>query len=496
MLNELPLPLTNEKVSLTLWKPWNNDYTPDLNEFAVVKEMEEKTGVHVEYQTVLTSSASEKYGMLLASNDLPDMICHTSNIAYPGGGEKAISDKIYVDMTELVEKYMPNYRKLRLSDEDTRKITVTDSGAIWGIYMLRSNDALEIVPEPSWCGLVIRQDWVKDLGMEMPVTLDDWHEVLTAFKTQKNCEAPLMVTNIGIPKADYFLSAFGVTSEFYNDNGTVKYGPLEEGYRQYLEMAAKWYDEGLIDPNFISNNVSWNAPADYIATGKAGAGTLSWAATADTYVEDGRATDPNLYLAAVQGPVLKKGDVAQAGVTSYCALTPTALTTSCKYPEIAAMWMDFMYTKDGMEANSYGDSSCFTEENGKYSYTDVVMKPSSGLAPQTEQFSHIFGDNLGLVSWQRFDLLNPAERLAAREVYDADGTSLVLPQIELTDAEGLEYNSLYTDIQTMVQEKTAAYVMGTESLDTYDNFISSIKAMNIDRCIELKQAALDRYEAR
>ena len=86
--------------------------------------------------------------------------------------------------------------------------------------------------------------------------------------------------------------------------------------------------------------------------------------------------------------------------------------------------------------------------------------------------------------------------MAAREVYDADGTSLVLPQIELTDAEGLEYNSLYTDIQTMVQEKTAAYVMGTESLDTYDNFIASIKAMNIDRCIELKQAALDRYEAR
>lgn len=496
VIDELTLPLTNEDVTLTVWKSWSNDYTPDLNEFAVVKEMEEKTGVHVEYQTVAASSAVEKYGMLLSSGDLPDLIAHNNINGYPGGGEKAIADGVYVDMTEYVEKYMPNYRKLRLTDETTRKMTVTDNGKMWGVFMLRCNDAMEVVPEPAWCGLVIRKDWLDDLGMDMPVTIDDWHDVLTAFKNEKGCEAPLMVTNVGYPKADYFLSAYGVGSEFYNDNGTVKFGPIEEGYRQYLEMASQWYAEGLIDPNFISNNVSWNAPADYIATGKAGAGTLSWAATADTYLEDGRATEPGFYLAAVSGPVLHEGEVAQSRTNSYSVQVATAMTTSCKTPEIAAMWMDYMYTKDGMEANSYGDSSCFTVENGKYAYTDVVMNPSSGLAPQSEQFSHIFGDNVGMVSWQRFDLLNPAERLAAREVYDADGTDLVLPQIEMTDEEGLKYNSLYTDIQTMVQEKTAAYIMGTESLDTYDDFVASIKAMNIDECIALKQAALDRYEAR
>ena len=53
-------------------------------------------------------------------------------------------------------------------------------------------------------------------------------------------------------------------------------------------------------------------------------------------------------------------------------------------------------------------------------------------------------------------MTNPAERLAAREVYDSDGTALVLPKIEMTDAEGDEYNALYTDIQTYVQEKRRA----------------------------------------
>lgn len=498
LAEEITLPLTDEPITLTMWKPWSNDYTPDLNDYKIVQEMEEETGVHIEFITVPAATAVEKYGMLLASGDLPDMIFHGNggDIAYPGGGEKAIEDGVFLDMAPYVEKYMPNYARLRLSDEDTRKITVTDTGKMWGIYMLRSNDALEVVPEPSWVGLVIRQDWLDELGLEKPHTLDEWHTVLTAFKNEKGCEAPLMVTNVGIPKCDYFLSAFGVMSEFYNDNGTVKFGPLEEGYRQYLEMAAQWYAEGLIGPNFISNNVSWNVPVDYIATGKAGVGTLSWAATGTTYREDGRASDPDFFLSAIQGPVLHEGEVCQARNTSYCALTPTAVTTSCKHPEIAAKWLDYMFTKAGMEANSYGDSTCYTETDGVYAYTDVIMNPESGLAPQTEQFCHIFGDNVGLVSWERFNLLNPADRLAAREVYDADGTSLVLPQIEMTDTEALEFNSLYTDIKTMVQEKTAAYVMGTESLDTYDDFVATIKSLGIEECIALKQAALDRYSAR
>ena len=93
-------------------------------------------------------------------------------------------------------------------------------------------------------------------------------------------------------------------------------------------------------------------------------------------------------------------------------------------------------------------------------------------------------------------MTNPAERLAAREVYDSDGTALVLPKIEMTDAEGDEYNALYTDIQTYVQEKTAGYIMGSEPLDTYGDFVETVKGMNIDRCIEIQQAALDRYDAR
>lgn len=486
--------ITDEKITLTYWRAWSNDYTPDFNEYDVIKEMEEKTNVNIKYITVPSSTAVEKYGLLLASGNLPDMI--ENNADYPGGGEKAIGDNVYIDMAPYVETIMPNYKALRESDEDVRRMTITDTGKMWGIYPFFCNNNMELCLEPIWVGVVIRQDWLDDLNLDKPSTMDQWHEVLTAFKNEKNAEAPLLLSKSGIMNFDYFLSAYGVMSEFYKDGNTVKYGPMEEGYRQYLEMMAQWYKEGLVDQNFISNEVGANAPPDYIATGKAGVGTLSWAATTDYYVENGSATDPNLNLAPIPGPVLKEGEVCQARSVGYIALTPVSVTTNCDYPEIAAKWLDFQYTKDGFEANSFGAADCFTYENGEYKFTDKIMKSELGLSPQVEQFSHRRKDHPGLVSWEVYDQVNPAERLAAREVYDADGTDLVLPKIELTYEEGTEYNNLYTDILTYVQEKTAAFIMGIEPIENFPQFVEKLENMNIEKCIELQQAALDRYNSR
>lgn len=495
-LSEQTLPISDEKVTLTYWRVWSNDYTPDFNAYQVNEEMEEKTNVKIEFTTVASSIAKEKFGILLASQDLPDMI--ENNVAYPGGGEKAISDGVYIDMAPYVETYMPNYRALRESDETVRKMTISDTGKMWGIYPLFCDNDKTLCAEPSWIGMVIRQDWLDDLKLEQPHTIDEWHTVLTAFKEEKGAEAPLLLSKTGIMPYDYFLSAYGVKSEFYKDGDTVKYGPIEEGYRQYLELMAQWYAEGLVDQNFISNEITSNAPKDYIATGKSGAATYSWAGTGNYLYETGSSTDPDINWQPITGPVLKEGDTCEARNVSYIAIqTPVSVTTACEYPEIAAKWLDYQYTQDGFIANSFGDSECYTvDDGGNYAFTDKIMNGEHGIDPQNEQFCYRCKDFPGLVSWEVYDLTNPAERLAAREVYDSDGTALVLPKIEMTDAEGDEYNALYTDIQTYVQEKTAGYIMGSEPLDTYGDFVETVKGMNIDRCIEIQQAALDRYDAR
>ena len=51
------------------------------------------------------------------------------------------------------------------------------------------------------------------------------------------------------------------------------------------------------------------------------------------------------------------------------------------------------------------------------------------------------------------------------------------------------------DIESFVLEETTKMIMGTSSYD-FESFRSKIRDMGIDRAIAIKQAALDRYNAR
>ncbi len=65
-----------------------------------------------------------------------------------------------------------------------------------------------------------------------------------------------------------------------------------------------------------------------------------------------------------------------------------------------------------------------------------------------------------------------------------------------TAEEGTQFASKYTDIETYVQECNVKFIMGQMSLDDYDSYRDTLKSMGIEDCIALKQAALDRYNAR
>jgi putative aldouronate transport system substrate-binding protein len=72
----------------------------------------------------------------------------------------------------------------------------------------------------------------------------------------------------------------------------------------------------------------------------------------------------------------------------------------------------------------------------------------------------------------------------------------ILPPITMTADEGAEYSRIMSDIETYRKEMVLKFILGTEPLSNYDSFVNQIKSMNIDRAIELQQAALDRFNQR
>ncbi|WP_026528776.1 extracellular solute-binding protein [Butyrivibrio sp. VCD2006] len=493
-----------EKKELNIWIVWSNDYVENPNDLKAIQKIEEETNVHVNWQVVDASSAQEQFGLMLASGEYPDIIRDVGTY-YPGGTEKGVQDGVLADLTDVVDKYMPNYQALRKSNPSLEKDTMTDEGKIVGARTITSYFG-DVTGERVWAGMALRKDWLDDLGLDVPRTIDQWETVLTAFKENyPDCEAPLMIGTNGADLFSHFLSAYGCLADFYKDGDKVKYAPLEPGYKEWLTLFHDWYEKGLIDPNFMSNAADMISPADYIGTGKAGAGCEIWGLTDEVLKTQGYTTDEDFSLVATSSPVLKEGDTPQIGfATSELVKEEVGIAKTTKDLELACRYLDYWYTKEAMMLDSLGieGESYTVDDNGTYHLSDKILDMVANgevNTPAEAVYTYSLGtSDFGLYNWGMFDPIY--EGNAAVNAYDEfnkDKFDLLLPScMTMTDEENSEFVALYTDIETLTHENTVKFITGEQSLDDYDAFAEQLRTYNIDRCIELKQAALDRYNAR
>ncbi|HHU72452.1 MAG TPA: extracellular solute-binding protein [Clostridiales bacterium] len=493
-----------EKKELSFWIVWENQYLDNPNELKGVQQIEENTNVHINWNIVSSSEAAEKFSLMIASGDYPDIIRGADEF-YTSGLTKMVDDGVSIDLTDYIDKYMPNYSSLRKNNEKLMKDTMSDDGKIVSLYSIASKTG-EVKGERVWGGPSIRKDWLDETGLDIPVTIDDWYEALTGIKAKHpECEAPLMLGSAATNYYGAFTSAFGVLPEFYQDNGVVKYGPAEEGYKQWVETFRQWYGEGLIDPNFVSNDASFMTSGEFIGAGKAAAGPNVWGMTADVYRQMGYNNDENYWLSAAPYPVLNEGDDPQAGAPMSELVKETlVVTTACEDVELALRYLDYYYTTESMMLSSLGiEGETYVDNgDGTYSITDALLeKVADGTYPTVSEavYTHSIGAaSFGLYNWEMYDAIYEGDKATdAYDVWENTKYDLVLPPtITMTDEEAREYASLYSNILTLVQENTVNFIMGGTSMDEYDSFVERLHTYGIDRCIELKQAALDRYNAR
>lgn len=483
--------LTDEPVTLTWFFPNNASYSmqvTDLNDVLFFQEMERITGVHIEWMLPPVDQEKEQYNLMINSGDLPDIVTHETSFTYPGGADKAIADGAYLRLNELIEEYAPNYGALIASTPDFASQSKTDEGNIWGFSMV------EEVRQGAWLGMVVRQDWLDKLGMETPVTFDDWHEMLTRFKDELGASAPMLLENDGTWSDEALIAGFGVGQRFYQVDGVAKYGPIEEGYRDYVDTMRQWYSEGLIDADFSTR--TGDEQGQLISTNQTGAyreGFYMLAARKQV------AEDPDFRLVAVATPVLNEGDTVHLRQSNnYVRGYETAITSACKNPELAAQYLDFIYSEEGYMLSNYGvEGITYTlDENGDPQWTDLIVDNPDGKG--INDAIHYYCLHHGPMNrvWNRDAPGYTDDENACADIWDTADDLWVMPVLTLTADEGTTFANLMADIDSYVNEMTVKFIMGMTDMSEYDAFVSQIKAMNIDQAIALQQAALDRYLAR
>lgn len=493
------LPIVNEPVTFTIWNPWDfsrGGTNGNVDSYAY-QEAETRTGIHIEWYHPAAAEAQSNFNLSIASGDYYDSYQSVASY-YTGGLDYYVDQEIIIDINDLVDKYAPNYNRVRHL-EDTLITTITDAGYLPGVWQIAKTY------QWSWLGPLGRTDWLKELGLDIPETYDQFHDVLVAFKEQKNCEIPLSLTQQGLD--DWLMAGYDTmyspyfTGAFIQIDGKVKFGPLEPGFKDYVVMLNEWYSEGLIDQEFYTraNNPAFDTA--YASTGKVGVGQSLY--TFPDFLPL-FATEPTYEFNGFKPPVRNPGDkrkilIGGAPLTLNKNVIGT-ISVQCEKPEVLLQWYDYFFTEEGSLLANYGiEGQGFNFINGVPKSSELVYADKDGRMMNAmfpiyafNQFHPFWYD------WEReLSPMTSQNVLDTKDRFDGNWVDeYSLPTISPTSEESAEYSAIMTDINTYLTENIVKFIIGDRPISEIDSFLQSINSMNIGRAVEIQQGALDRYYAR
>ncbi len=499
---KVELPLTKEKQTLSYWFGWNpqvDAFMKSFDENPTYQELEKRTNVHIDFTLVPGGAQQEKFNLAMASNDYPEMIIGIGSL-YAGGLDKAVSDGVVVKLNDYIDKFAPNYKKIITANDQNRKTVTTDSGNITQFVSYGNNVAGQDN------GPVVRKDWLDSLGMKAPVTYDEYYNMLKAFRDEKGATGAYLMSADMNPRYDSLAAGYGISVQyaqrpwlmtpFYQVDGKVKFGYVEEGYREYLTMLAKWYSEGLIYKDYMANNgpVPMEQP---IVTGESGLWYTDQGLIADYKT---KANDPNFQAVAITDAVKTAGDKTHLGKD----LTPLqsmgiCITDKCKNIELAVKWNDYLYTDEGSLLANYGvEGTSYKMVDGKPQFTDIITKNPDGMPSRLAVFKYAMEQGGYVNDASKYNSVYQPADLEAATIWSTnkDYSYNIPTTVSLSADEATEFTNTIMDILTYSSEMSNKFITGKEPMSKYDDFVKQIKGMGIDKCIQLEQAAFDRYMKR
>ena len=500
-LGNVDLPLTEEPVTVTMWMGVNPNVlkiTEDIgNDCALWNELASRTGVNLEFTVVNPDTESEKFNLMVASNDLSDIISNATTL-YTNGGEAAVADEILIDhLPYLTEELTPQICKLMEAYPDAVPEALTESGWLAGMPQLSMQ-----TETTQTFGPMIRKDWLDELGLDVPETYDELHDVLKAFKEKKGADAPLLLNYAATGINNGLVEGYGIfglvadaaiSEPYYQVDDTVMYGPIQPEFKEYLTMIHDWYQEGLIWQDFMSYTDFQNPPTDVILADRAGVfyAEVTYMAT----LEDASNTE-GFELVAIPDFVQNSGDtIPFKEERAYAASTPWSISTQCECPELLMQWCNYMYTDEGALLCNYGieGESFEYDENHVPVFTDLVLN-NPDMSTTVALFMYCLDRGPFYRDETREQSGYTQAQKEASSIWQSNMTvGRGIGSTALNTEESNEVNQFYGDIKTYIEQSVLEFVIGNRDLTEFDEFVSHIEGMGIDEVTACYQAAYERY---
>ena len=461
------------------------------------QEYQKRVGINVEFIPI-PQEAANHLSLLIASGDYPDMIENFWN-NFPGGPAQALTDEVILPLNDVFGNYAPNISELIDEMKEWNPGSVlamqTGEGQFFGFPMLRFDDEAMVFVGPQ-----LRADWLKKVGLDVPETIDEWTKVLTAFR-DKYGVSPLSGSapafgDRGPFGAGTFASAYKVVVDWHVVDGTLKHGFGQPELIDFLTLANSWYEAGLIDPEFVTNDRS--VFENKVYNGKVGAFVGFTASSMGAYLSAMKDRDPEFDLIGAKYPVLERGQYPYSGQRSgHVVPRATAISTKASDVETAARFLDYAYGDEGHMLINFGiEGVSYEMVDGFPRYTDLMSNNPDGLSMAAAMGLYT-GISAGGSAVQdgryavQYLLSMPQQADAVAKWKQTDAIEHIAVGVSPAPGVADEYGAVWNEIQTHAEENILKFITGARPLSEFDAYLGEIAALGFPTAVGYMQEAYD-----
>lgn len=473
---------------------------PDYNSMLGFQIMEEETGCHINWTIAPATGATEKFNLMIASGQYTDAIIsqwETEQL------KEFSDDGVILPLGDMIKENMPNFTKWCEENPDYYKQIINMNGGSGEIYYLpyiRADKRLNIFIGPQ-----MRTDWLEKLNLEVPETADELYEVLKAFKERDPNgngiadEIPMSgVSSEQTMGCCALLWMFDTMDDFYVDGDEVKFGALEPEFKEGLSYIAKLYKEKLLDPDYL---VQDRAKMDGKITNNLVGFVYSFQPTKISTLMAEK--DPSFKLEGI-GHFKNSDGERMCYLPNYAnsvLQTGLAISSSNPNPEGTLKWIDWVFGEEGRKAMNYGrKDDTYTEKDGEIKFTDKVLNNPDGLsvADAFARYSAACSSDFpNLQDWNAYSQNLSTYGNAAINTWSTDvNISGIMPVLTFEDGEKEIVSDIMNRVNTYVDENIDKVILGRVKIDEWDNVISAIKNMGVDKVLDIYQKAFERYQGK
>ena len=513
-----PLAETAELKGLTDF-PVGTESEP--NNRTIFKRLEEATNVHINWKTIQSDQWGDKISLEMSNaSTLPDFIFNarfgdTDLLKYAEQGA-------LLNLEELIDTYMPNLQKVFEQAPEYRSMCEDADGHIWALPWIEQlgyeKTAIQTVGNMPF----INKWWLDFLKLDVPTTVDEFEQVLIAFKDNAdalkkefNIEGEIIpmscILNDGDQDCYALINGFG---EGYGDpdkgkhiavtdDGEVICVAQTEGFKKGTEWLNKLYKEGLIDKEAFTQE--WST---YVAKGKSGryGVCFSWdvANVAQVSMDELIAGEGWVPLPALEADT-KNITPQTNSYTSGFDLGRCVITVKCSNPPLCAAWLDQMYDPLQSAQNNWGtygeddDFDIFEMSENDKGEPMLKHAPLGDASPVEVREAECVGGPLAILdSYYGVSVTCPDDAQSRldwiKDIYTPDMThKYCYPRVFMTTEDTKQVSNLQADIQKCINTFKSNSIMKGFDDAAWDKLQSDLEAYGLPEFLEINQRYLTAY---